>query len=40
MGGDGLAADALHIVDGRAKPDGLDDGRRARLEAVRRVRRR
>ena len=33
---DPLAADALDIVDGRAEPDGLDDGRRAGLESVRR----
>src|SRR3546814_2451037 len=37
VGGDGVLADGGHVVDRGAKPDGLDDGRRAGLEAVRRV---
>ena len=37
MGGDVVEADACHVVERRAKADGLDDGRGSGLEAVRRV---
>ncbi len=37
MGEDGVAADLLHIFERGSQPDGLHDGRRAGLEAVRRI---
>ena len=37
MTGDGLHADAVEIIDGRAQADGRDDGRRAGLELGRQV---
>ena len=37
MGGDGLEADALHVIERRPEADRLDDGRRSGLEAMRRL---
>src|SRR3546814_3898394 len=37
VGGDGVLADGVHVVDGGAQPDRFDDRRGAGLEAVRRL---
>ena len=37
MRADGVAAERFHVIQRGAEPDGLDDRRRARFEAMRRL---